>query len=521
MLAGPSARPAILSLLAERRFSQAHAKLRELAQQSPRDATIANLEGVVFLVEGQLAEAESAFQHAIALDPRFALALRNLGITFWHEHKMEGARRAFAAALERDPSDRLAHLYWGQIAFADQDCPGAVSSFTRAGGLLSSMPVAKFMDAVCTLRLGRGHDAALLLEQMGTVPRIPPEAIFKLAVEAGSRREYQVARAALKLLPTDYPDPYTRAYDEGLAAYNAGDDAGAVRTLRSLLSRHFARPEVYDLLGNALERQGLTSKQPKLVEEAYEAYRTGIYGDPHYLPNFIDIGRLALSLGNYELCEQLLTQGLEQNPQAQQLFLERGVAYALSSKSAEAASDFEAALTLTPYDSMPYLTSAMLAIQEGRNRDAVKVLQDGIDRAHPPNAWMYFLLARSLYKTGVDAPETEARIRASLKEAMRLDPTLTEAFALAGHVWLKAGDVEQAIRFFETAHRLEPDNSHYVYALAMARRTRGDAQGAAKEFQTFRDLEAANNPARTREFFMKIFANPASDIALHDTTNTK
>ncbi len=520
-LAGPHAPPDILALLTEQQLPQAHAELDGLMRQNPQEPDILNLQGVAFLLEGQFSTAESAFRRALTLDPASLVARRNLGIALWHEHQLPSARQSFAVALERDPKDTLTNLYWGQIAFADHDCSAAVGSFTLAREMLGAMPVAMFMDAVCSFQLGQNHNAASLIEQMGPMPAIPADALFHFALQAGKQHDYQLARLALKRVPADYPDPYTRGYDEALAAYDAGDSAAALPILRDLISRHLATPELYDLLGNALQNQGIAGKHPKLVEEAYETYRAGIYADPRYLANFIDIGHLALTLGNYELSEQLLTEGLKQNPHAYELMVERGIAYALSSKEDEAAADFEAARGLASDNPIPYLTAAMLSIQEGRNADAAKTLQEGIDRSHPPNAWLYFLLARSLYKEGSGTPEIEAQIRDALTQAIRLDSTLTEAFALAGHVWLKSGDVREAMQFLETAHRLDPTNSHYVYALATARRMQGDSQGAAKEFQSFRQMEAANNPARMREFFIKIFATHPSSAAFHNTNDPK
>ncbi len=355
---------------------------------------------------------------------------------------------------------------------------------------------------------------------MGPKPAIPEHILFEFALDASQKREYGLTLLSLKRLPDDYPDPYTHGYDEALAAYASGNRADAGTVIRKMVSRGLGTAELYDLLGNALENQGTANKKPKIIEESYDAYRKGIYADPHYLANFIDIGRLALSLSNYQLCEQLLSEGLKQNAGAYQLLLERGIAYSLGSKTAEAAADFDNARKLAPNNPMPYLAAGMLAIQEGRNGDAARVLQEGIDRTNSPSAWLYFLLARSLYKEGQDAPEAESRIRAALLEAMRLDPRFTEAFALAGHVWLKSGDIPEGMRFLETAHRLDPGNSHYVYALAMAKRIEGDSRSASKEFQAFRQLEAANNPARTKEFFIKILVTQPSTVEFHETSNT-
>lgn len=501
--------------LQRRRFAEAQEEAQALAAKSPQDASVANLEGVTFLLGGNPAKAEVFFHQSLRLNPRFLLAYRNLGITFWHEHRVADAQQAFTEALRLDPKDPIANLYEGQIAFARHNCAAAAQSFNRSGKALFSMPVAAFMDAVCHFQLGQSQAAATLLGKMGKNPAIPHAAVFRFALEAGKQRSFPVALAALKLLPDDYPDPYTHGYDEALTAYESGDDTASVALIRGMLSRGLGNAELYDLLGNALEDQGIAHKQPDAIRQAYEAYRKGIYADPHNLANFIDIGRLALKLGNYDLGEELLSQGLAQNPQAYQLMLERGIAYAFSSHTREAAVDFENARRLAPDDPMPYMAAGILAIQEGHNTQAAAALQQGIDCAHPANAWLYYLLARALYKQGHQTPEMETRIRAALQEAIQLNPDFAEAYGLAGHVWLKSGKPKQAVGFLEAARRLDPENSHYVYELAVARRMQGDSEAAARDFQKFRDLEAVNNPARMKKYFIKIFVNQPSAAGLH------
>jgi tetratricopeptide (TPR) repeat protein len=395
----------------------------------------------------------------------------------------------------------------------------ALKAFIRSKEALLTNAAAMLMDAVCSLQLGQVQNATSVLNEMGPAPPIPPQLLFDFALEADKQRQYQLAFLAMKLVPETFPDPYTHGYDEALAAHASGNDAEAVSIIRDMLSRNLVSAELYDLLGNALEQQGIANHKPALVEEAYDAYRKGIYTDPHNLANFLDIGRLALKLGNYSLCEQLVSEGLKQNPSAYQLVLERGVAYSLASDAKNAATDFESARRRAPHNPLPYLAAGMLAIQDGRNGDAAKILQQGIDSSDSQNAWLYFLLARSLYKDGEDSPEAESRIQAALREAMRHNPNFAEAFGLAGHVWLKAGSVQEGIRFLETAHRLDPGNSHYVYALAVAKRMQGDSVKAAKDFQAFRQLEAANNPARTKEFFIRILANQPSGTGFREPGN--
>jgi len=506
-LVGPEAPAAIVQLLVAKNWNAVDAAVHGAGGRKVWTPELENIEGTSFLLRNRLPEAEHFFQRALALDPSFWRAQRNLGVTLWHEHRMSEAHAALQSALERQPQDALGNLYFGQVLFAGRDCVGAFKAFAQAGNELAHVPVAALMASECSLQKGDVRDAEDFFSKIGPEAGLPPQGLFAIAVHAAEVRDYRFAGAVLARVPADFPSPYVHGYDLALTSYQSGDDRQAANTLQQLVGSGQGTAEVLNLLGNALEEEGIRGKLPALVQQAYDAYRRGIYRDPHDRSNYLDIARLALKLRNYKLGEQLLTQGLAENPAAYQLLLERGIAYAFSSQSGHARADFAAAQKLAPNDPMPYMATGILGIQEGKYDTAAAALEHGVERAAPPNAWLEYLLARALYKEGHQNSGDATRLRSALLEAIRLNPKFTEAYGLAGQVWLKGGGAPQAINFLETAHRLDPKNSHYVYELALARRMKGDAGGAARDFAAFRELEARNNPSRMRKYFIQIFAN--------------
>jgi tetratricopeptide (TPR) repeat protein len=520
-LAGQKAPESFVALLLEKNWAAAEAKLRERSASSPDKAETANLRGVLSFLEGRLPDAEQSFRQALAQNSSFSVARRNLGITLWHEHHASEAAQILKRAHADNPDDPLGNLYLGQVAFAAHDCVSAVQSFNRSGNAVFWMPAATFMDVVCEARLGNADKAAELLVQIAREPRLPPQDVFQLALQAEKAEQFRLAYQVLKRLPEDYPDPYTYAYDTALAAYQNKDYDPAIALLRKLQVDGKDTPDTSNLLGNVLEDKGIRQKKPPLVQEAYDSYRRGIYKDPHYLANFIDIGRLAFKLANYDLGEQLLTEGLKQNPDSYQLVLERGIGYAFSDHADRAAVDFTRAKQLAPGSPMPYMAEGILNIQQGKYPEAITALEEGVKRSSKPNAWLYYLLARSIHKDGRHTPEREARLREALLETIRLDPNFSDAYGLAGLVWMRAHEYDRAVSFLETAHRLDPENSHYVYELAMTKRLQGDPTSAAKYVKDFQQLEAKNNPSRMRKYLWRILVDQQTTPALQETDNTE
>ncbi len=68
-----------------------------------------------------------------AQDGNSVAGYRDRGIAFWHQHQVENARQAFAALLHIAPDDSVRNLYWGQIQFADHNCPAAIKLLTEQG----------------------------------------------------------------------------------------------------------------------------------------------------------------------------------------------------------------------------------------------------------------------------------------------------------------------------------------------------------------------------------------------------
>src|SRR5579884_2642332 len=485
-LAGPRAPKAILELLLQKHFAVAQAELALLARSEPNDAEVANLQGVLFLLQGQLPQAQ----------------------------------RSFETVLSENPDDKLTNLYLGQVYFAGRDCTDSIRAFKASGDFLLREPAPMFMNVVCDAQAGDVNEAEDLLIRMRGKPQLPPQDLFQFALQSEQSGQYRLAFLALKLVPPGFPDPYTHAFDTALAAYQS-KDYDATRTILSKLHADGkATPESLDLLGNALEELGIIEKKPQMVKEAYYAYRQGIYKDPHYLPNFIDIARLALKLGNYSLGESLLTQGLASNPDAYQLILERGMAYAFDGHVALAARDFSNAKKLDPHGALPYMAQGILDIQENRYDQAVADLRDGIKQSSAPNAWLYYLLARALHDRGQVTPADDAEMRHALQETIRLDSKFKEAYELAGLVWMKSGDYDQAERYLKTARKLDPGNRHCVYELAMIKRLQHQPDAAARYFKIFEHLEATNNQARMRKYFMKIMVNQQSGNTLQEAQNS-
>src|SRR5437660_4062126 len=94
------------------------------------------------------------------------------------------------------------------------------------------------------------------------------------------------------------------------------------------------------------------------------------------------------------------------------------------------------------------------AIRAGQIAEAARLFHDAIaENAHDATLFLGAGLAAHLQGQEIEA-------RAALQEAVRLNPKLTAAALLLGDISYRLGDLETAVRTYETALEVEPTNAH-------------------------------------------------------------
>jgi tetratricopeptide (TPR) repeat protein len=119
-------------LLAEKRYDEAIRAYQKLVAEQPGNARFANMLGVAYQENGELAKARGAYQRAAKDDPTFADPLNNLGTTWYQEKKYRKAERAYQKALQVDPNLAPAYANLGFAYFSDHQYPEAMDSFNQA-----------------------------------------------------------------------------------------------------------------------------------------------------------------------------------------------------------------------------------------------------------------------------------------------------------------------------------------------------------------------------------------------------
>jgi tetratricopeptide (TPR) repeat protein len=89
------------------------------------------------------------------------------------------------------------------------------------------------------------------------------------------------------------------------------------------------------------------------------------------------------------------------------------------------------------------------------------------------------------------------RAAAEFTAALRLDPTLADAYANRGEAYRLAGDYEQALADYDNAHLIEPTNARILFNRGMVHWILGQVESAIADYSACLRLDASNALAWT------------------------
>lgn len=246
-----------------------------------------------------------------------------------------------------------------------------------------------------------------------------------------------------------YPDDVTVLFNMGLNRSLAGDDKAAMEYYARALRSDPRNPDVHNLLGAALLRQGRFGEAMREVAEAVRL-------EPRYAAAQNDLGSL------------LARQG----------------------RLPQAIGHFREAIQLKPNFPLARRNLARALLDQGRVRSAIIELQEGV-RFSPIDA----MLRNDLGLVHAQAGELQPAIE-QFAAASRLNPSLVSPRINLGLALEQNGNLDQALAQFAEAVRLEPAKAanHILLASALARA--GRTSEAAGHFNAALRIDPNDREAR-------------------------
>jgi len=443
--------------------------LEKILSDTPNDLMCRNLLGIALLNSGRKEEAVEQFRKALQADPDFRAALKNLAVAEMALGSRNDAKAHFERLLKLTPADPVAHLYMGEINFAENHPQQAIDHYNQSGDLHWKDPQVTIHFAKSALQLNQPKLAEDALEHLGLdVPNFR----FEAGVMLAAAKRYSAAAMHFAAAQNGYPDPYEVGFNLTLMHVEAQNYPAAIFSGEKLAEK-YRKAELYNLLSRAYEGGGTT-------QQAYDALRTATQIDPNDETNYLDLMSLCLAHENWDLSLEISDIALTHAPNSYRVHLERGAVLAMKGRTEDAEKEFVAATRLDPKTSLPLVALAIIQIELKKPEEAAVALR-ARRKQNPKDYLVDWFLAEALVQVGADpGTPNEKEAVAALEDAVSANSTAVSPRVLLGKLLAKRGNTARATAQFEAALKLDPGNVTAAYQLATLYRKAGNTRRATE-----------------------------------------
>ena len=424
----------ITSALSAKDYDRAVQLTRAALQQSPNSAQLWTLEGIALISKGDGRDALIAFDRALKISPNDVAALAGAG-QIEYQTSSPAAVPLLTHLLQLRPDDPTANAMLAVLEYRQGDCAAAAPHFAKAGDLLDSQIDALHAYATCLVKLKRLDDAVTTFEKA-------------VALRPDDPRELRVL-ASIQLMD--------------------GKPKDALVTLQPLLDAQDADSETLQLASTAHEDAGETPQAVALLRQAMML-------DPKNPGPYLDFADICFNHQSFQVGIDVITDGLSQQPNSDDLYVARGVLYVQLAQYDKAEADFEKAYELNPNQSLSIAAQGLVAVQSNDLDHALTSIQEKLQRK-PNDPVLLYLQADILSQKGVEpgTPEFQLAVR-SAKRAVSVDPTLGDARVVLAKLDMQTGQYQDAIEQCRKVLISNPDDQTAVYRLIQALRKTGQTQ---------------------------------------------
>jgi tetratricopeptide (TPR) repeat protein len=453
----------VTAALRARDYDKAVELSRAALETSPNNAQLWTLQGIALASKGNNKEALTAFQRALKISPNSIAALAGAAqIEF--QSGNEASVPLLKHLLELRPEEPTAHAMLAVMEYRKGDCAGATSHFAKAGELLDSQVDGLHAYATCLVRLKRTDEAVTVFQRA-------------LALQPEDPREHLVL-ASIQLMAKKPQD--------------------ALATLQPLLQAGNANADVLQLASAAYEDAGETP-------EAVSTLRQALLQAPRNVSLYLDFANICFTHESFQVGIDVITEGLSLQPEADDLYVARGVLYVQLAEYDKAEADFEKAYQLNPSQSLSTAAQGLAAVQANDLDHALESVQTKLARK-PNDPLLLYLQADVLSQKGAEPGTPEFRLALqSAKKAVTLQPTLAAARSVLAKLYMQTGQYPEAIEQCRKALVIDPKDQTAVYRLIQALRKTGDKKEIPELLQRLAQLREQATKEEKEHYRYKLF----------------
>ncbi len=457
-------------------------------------AMLSYQDGIAALQECDILNAIKHFSSAIEVDPNFAEAHVYLGQAYARDRNLDQAISELETALSLEPSLAEAYTYLGSIYTKTDRLDDAIQAFQNAvdlnPNLIEGYPVLlralfqkdeikatiqSYLDALQQvpqlismraqmsqvmliyarelLEQGEQADATFYLRK--AVSYISNDAVLHcylgLALVSGKdKAEWQEAATHFRIASRLEPKLAEAHLGLGIAYSKTRNYKAAVGAYQDTLKLNSRHPAAHYYLGMAYYKQGD-------LEAAIQEFQTVIKIDPQYVEASIRYGEALLQSGDLSGSQKAFDTVLRSSEtHLADVYCGRGKIFIATERLSSAIASFRQALDISP----------MLAM------------------AHAGIGLVYLIQKQHM------APSDFEAAKAKFDLALRIDPTIPEAYFGLGEIDLQRERLDYAIKNYRIALQYNQSYTAAHYKLGIALANKGQIEEAITEIRTTLQLNA-------------------------------
>jgi tetratricopeptide (TPR) repeat protein len=464
-------------LLARRQFDQAQSFAQKVLAAEPGNVQAHALLGEKHTLTSDFPKAIQEFQQLVQSEPQHVENYGALGAVYRAAGQFSEAEGAYRKGTAANPKSAPAHVALSQFLFSMGKLAEAEVEMRAACDLDAHAIPARIFLARIYLAMGRTTEAENLYAALKTAAPAEPQAYQALGIFYTSTGQREKAAAEFQALLKAHPkDTSTKAYlVETLLDLNRTGDAEPL--IQEILSSNAGDPRGLQSKGRVLLAQGQYDSAMGTLQKAVKAapdsasahYFLGAAQEAAGFPDLAKVSftralelqpqmtsaegalaHLAITKGNNTEGLRLAESARKTDPNLPSANLAAAQALIAKGDVRQAETILQGALERDP-SSLPDLgTLLSLYTREGRSAEAVRRMAGAVQQ-YPQKAGLHFLLGLAYFSV-----KDLAHSETSVRQALKLDPQIPDAYTLLANIALARGSAEEAKSLLRTAIASSP-----------------------------------------------------------------
>ncbi len=476
----------VVALIKQGNLKAAETRLKQAETESPDDAAIYRLLGIVYQRESKFTESERALRKAVTLSPKTdPQLLFILCQTEFALKKQSEALRLANQISELAETDPIAHYSLGQLLVANGRPVEAIRELEKAHMLAPENPAITTGLIIADLGAGREKPAQNLLADFFK------HASYDDLVQAGARfgdaGQFAAAKQAFKLALQAQPNAYDARFNLAFVYYRQGNPEQALATLNQIDPHRAQGQWDYHYLRGKIDlalhqNRGAAAEMTKALQ--LQPGNESLCSDAGLL--FFRFENFWKALAVYQACAARL-------PDSAEIQTGLGLTYFRLGKYHEAVRTFQKVLAVKPDADAAREALGFLLYIEGSLKEARAILEA---RAGAQDADYYIDYLDALVLLRLHPASDHSDALHWLDETLRRNPQFAPAYFERARIWMGQNKPEKALADLERATKTDPHYAQPYYLIAQVDYKLGKKQAANEARRKF---SALNNEREEKE----------------------